>query len=49
MLRFGQAWLAILAGDGLWGVDEALSLQELQSQSPSGQLGVGLGWIARLT
>jgi CubicO group peptidase (beta-lactamase class C family) len=47
MLRFGQAWLVTLAGDRPWGVDEALSQQALQWQSPSGQLGVGLGGFVR--
>lgn len=45
MLRFGQAWLATLIGVGPWGVDVALAQQALQNQSPSGQLGVGLGWM----
>jgi serine-type D-Ala-D-Ala carboxypeptidase len=45
MLRFGQGWLATLAGDGPWGIDVALAQQALQNQSPSGQLGVGLGWM----
>jgi CubicO group peptidase (beta-lactamase class C family) len=45
MLRFGQAWLATLAGQGPWGIDVALAQQALQNQSPVGQLGVGLGWM----
>jgi len=45
MLRFGQAWLATLAGQGPWGIDGALAQQALQNQSPAGQLGVGLGWM----
>jgi len=45
MLRFGQAWLATLAGHGPWGIDVALAQQALQNQSPAGQLGVGLGWM----
>ena len=45
MLRFGQAWLATLAGHGPWGIDMALAQQALQNQSPAGQLGVGLGWM----
>lgn len=45
MVCFGQAWLATLAGHGPWGIDVALAQQALQNQSPSGQLGVGLGWM----
>lgn len=45
MLRFGQAWLTTLHGHGPWGIDRALALQALQNQSPTGQLGVGLGWM----
>ncbi len=45
MVRFGQAWLATLAGAGPWGIDVALAQQALQNQSPAGQLGVGLGWM----
>ena len=45
MLRFGQAWLATLAGQGPWGIDIVLAQHALQNQSPAGQLGVGLGWM----
>jgi CubicO group peptidase (beta-lactamase class C family) len=45
MVRFGQGWLATLAGKGPWGIDVALAQQALQNQSPVGQLGVGLGWM----
>ena len=47
MLRFGQAWLATLDGAGPWQIDYALAHQAVTCQTPSNQLGCGLGWMMR--
>jgi len=47
MLRFGQAWLATLDGAGPWQIDAALAQMAVTCQTPSNQLGCGLGWMMR--
>lgn len=47
ILRFGQAWLATLDGAGPWQIDRALAHQAVTCQTPTTQLGCGLGWMMR--
>jgi len=47
MLRFGQAWLATLDGAGPWQIAPELARRAVTIQTPSNQLGCGLGWMMR--
>ncbi len=44
-IRFGQGWLATLTGTSPWGIPRALAQTAVTNQSPTGQLGCGLGWM----
>ncbi|MFM7678455.1 MAG: serine hydrolase domain-containing protein, partial [Roseiflexaceae bacterium] len=45
LIAFGRAWLATLHGQGPWGIAATLAREAIRNQSPTGQLGCGLGWM----
>lgn len=47
MLRFGESWIATLAGASPWQITPELAQQSVTIQTPSNQLGCGLGWMMR--